>query len=171
MTPDSQASHTAKWFEMQSHPWEEQPLNRSLRGAQHLSQFDSDALQAHITHSPPVLPRLKHPSSSPWIIPWRDPSLSTDDTGAWAELYLASRAPGENNPRRNTNQWHLLCREGSEIVLMQMHQLSYAFLSSPVIYFSSVVEINSHGTKDWGRKTHPSALNAPPNSFSMSSSV
>jgi len=41
---------------MQSHPWEEQPLNRSLRGAQHLSQFDSDALQAHITHSPPVLP-------------------------------------------------------------------------------------------------------------------
>lgn len=145
--------------------------SRSLHGAQHLLQLYSNALQAHITHSPPVLPRLQHPSSSWWIIPWRDPSLSSDDTGAWTELYLASWAPGENNPRRNTNQWHLLCQEGSEIVWMQMHQLSYAFLSSPVIYFSSVVENNSHGTKDWGENKNLSALNTPPNSFSMSSPV
>jgi len=31
---------------------------------------------------------------------------------------------------------------------MQIPQLSYVFLSSQVIYFSTVVEINSHGTGD-----------------------
>lgn len=38
---------------------------------------------------------------------------------------------------------------------MQIHQLPHTFLSSQVIYFSTVVEINSHGTGDQQNPIYP----------------
>lgn len=56
-------------------------------------------------------------------------------------------ATGGNNPRRNLNQQHPLCQKGPEIAFMQIPQLPYAFLSSPVISFPTLVGINSQGTR------------------------
>lgn len=47
---------------------------------------------------------------------------------------------------------------------MQIHQLSHAFLSSQVMYFSTVVEINSHGTGDQQNPIYPEY---PPNRFDV----
>lgn len=104
MTPDSKASYckaiwSAVTFIGKNH-------NNSLHGEQHLLQLHSSALQAHITHFPPC---PFSPVSSiylhlGWIIPWRGPSLSTDDTRSLDRAlfgYLDSRweyAPEKYQP-------------------------------------------------------------------------